>query len=98
MKVYICRRGKSDFVVNAPTIADAIICYWMATKETPRASYRIHHGRRRRSRVVSSAVAFWRLEARLQGPLYDVLQETTTDSQFNEFCEIAVQAASLLGL
>jgi len=97
MKVYICRRGRPDFICQSPTVADAIITYWLATGETPKASYRVHHGRKRQARRVSSAIAYWRLGDVMRSRLYDVLQETATDSQFNEFCEIAVQAGSLLG-
>jgi hypothetical protein len=97
MKIYICRRGRPDFVCHADTVGDAIVMLWMTTKETPRASYRVHFGRRRQAKTISAAVAYWRLSARLRGPLYDVLEETATDSQFTEFCDIAVQAGSLLG-
>ena len=97
MKVYIIRRGQADFVVSAPTIADAIVIYWMTTKETPKASYRVHHGRRRQAKTISSAVAYWRLSASLQGPLYDVLEANATDKQFTKFCDHAVTAGSLLG-
>ena len=97
MKTYIIRRGQPDFVTDAKTIADSIIALWMTTGETPKASYRVHHGRRRQARTVSSAVAYWRLSASLQGPLYAVLEENSTDKQFTEFCDTAVQAAALLG-
>ena len=97
MKVYITRRGKTDFVVDADTIGDAIVSYWYATKEMPKPSYRVHSGRRRKSRVVSSAVAYWRLDSDMRSSLYDVLEATTTDSQFENFCEHAVTAGTLLG-
>jgi len=97
MKVYIVRRGHPDFAVDAPTIADAIVIYWMTTKETPKASYRVHHGRRRQSKNISSAVAYWRLDAKLKSRLFAVLEETATEKQFTKFCDTAVQAASLLG-
>jgi hypothetical protein len=97
MKVYICRRGKPDFVCHADTVADAIICLWLVTRELPKASYRVHFGRRRQSRTVSSAVAYWRLDDEMRSRLYDVLESTSTETQFGDFCEIAVQAALLLG-
>jgi hypothetical protein len=97
MKVYLLRRGKPDFVCHAPTIAAAIICYWFATKELPKPSYRVHFGRRRQSRVVSSAVAYWRLDDDMRSKLYDVLEANSTEKQFNEFCELTIQAAELLG-
>jgi len=97
MKIYVTRRGREDFVCHADTIGDAIVMFWLATGETPRASYRVHYGRRRQAKTISSAIAFWLLGDDMRSRLYDVLQETTTDSQFNEFCEIAVQAGSLLG-
>lgn len=97
MKVYLCRRGRPDFVVDAPTVADAIIAYWMASGETPKASYRIHFGRRRKTRVVSSAIAYWALGQNMRSALYEVLEETATEKQFHSFCEHAVTAAELLG-
>jgi hypothetical protein len=97
MKVYITRRGQADFVVDAPTIADAIVSFWFASKETPKASYRIHSGRRRKTRVVSSAIAYWRLDEDMRSSLYNVLEENATERQFTNFCEHAVTAGSLLG-
>ncbi len=97
MKYYICRRGKPDFVCNADSAADAIVLFWMAEKETPKASYRIHEGRRRKSRVFSSAVAYWRLSVSMRSALTAVLRETTSEEQFNEFCETVITVADLLG-
>ena len=97
MKHYICRRGKPDFVCQAATVADAIILLWFAEREMPRASYRVHQGRRRKARTISSAVTFWRIRTDLREPLFDVLQEVCSKAQFSEFCTHAVTAASLLG-
>ena len=97
MKVYICRRGKPDFVCQADNIADAIVMLWTITSELPQASYRVHFGRRRKSRVVSSAVAYWQLNAGMKRALYDVLESNSTESQFTDFCNNAVEAGSLLG-
>jgi len=91
------RRGKPDFVCHAPTIADAIICYWFATGATPKPSYRVHFGRRRKAKVVSAAIAYWSLRSDMRSSLCQVIKETTTPQQFNEFCEITIQAAELLG-
>jgi len=87
MKVYITRAGRSDFVCQAATVADAIMLLWWVTRETPLARYRIHHGQRKQTRVVSSAVAFWCLSVLFQDLLTDVLRETTTRKQFKFFCE-----------
>ena len=97
MKLYITRRGQPDFVVECDSIADGIVRYWFATGATPKPTYRVHFGRRRTSRVVSSAICYWYLAAAMRGPLYAVLEETTSESQFSEFCETAIEAANLLG-
>ena len=97
MKFYIARRGQADFICNARTTADAIVTYWLATREIPEASYRVHHGRRRKARTVSSAVCFWRIHSDLRSPLYDVLRETSTEAAFTEFCEITVTIGLILG-
>ena len=97
MKCYIVRRGRPDFVTDAPNIADAIVTYWMTTKETPRSAYRVHYGRRRQAKTISSAIAYWRLDAHLKSRLYAVLEENSTDKQFTTFCDHAVTAGSLLG-
>ena len=91
MKFYICRRGKPDFVCQAPTVADAIEKLWYVTQELPKASYRIHQGMRRQSKVVSSAVAFWRLNAGMQEALVDVLKVSTSEDRFVEFCQNVVR-------
>lgn len=97
MKVYITRRGRPDFVVDAPTIADAIIAYWLATGETPKPSYRVHFGRRRKSRIVSSAIAYWALESDMRSVLSQVIRETATQSQIDQFNETVIITAELLG-
>jgi len=97
MKIYVCRRGKSDFVCHADTIADAIICYWLATKETPKASYRVHFGRRRQAKTISSAVAFWRLSVAMRSALCDVLKERSTADVYMTFCEQVLEVSRLLG-
>lgn len=97
MKVYITRRGRPDFICDCPTIADGIVTYWKATAETPKASYRIHEGRRRRSRVVSAAVAYWSLGADMRTLLSAVIRETATQSQIDTFNETVITAAELLG-
>ena len=97
MKLYICCRGKSDFVVDAPTIAAGIVSYWMTTGETPRPEYRVHFGRRWKSRVVSSAVAYWALESDMRSALSAVIRETATQSQIDQFNENVITAAELLG-
>jgi hypothetical protein len=97
VKHYITRAGKPDFVCNARTTADAIVLYWQATREIPQASYRVHQGRRRKARTVSSAVTFWRIHTDLREPLYDILRETSTEAAFTEFCEITVSIGLILG-
>ena len=97
MKHYITRAGKPDFVCQAPTVADAIILFWMVEREIPAASYRVHQGKRRKARTVSSAVCFWRIHSDLRSPLYDVLRETSTEAAFTEFCEITVTIGLILG-
>lgn len=97
MKLYITRRGKSDFIVDAPTVADAIVSYWIATGETPKPSYRVHEGRRRKTRVVSSAVAYWALEPDMRSALSAVIRETATQSQIDQFNDTVITAADLLG-
>jgi len=87
MKVYITRAGRSDFVCQAATVADAIMLLWWVERETPLARYRIHHGQRKQTRVVSSAVVFWRLSVRFQDLLTAVMRETISRKQFNHFCE-----------
>jgi len=97
MKVYICRRGRPDFICQSPTVADAIITYWLATGETPKASYRVHHGRRRQARRVSSAIAYWRLGEGMRSLLCDVLKEQSTADAYAAFCEQVLEASRLLG-
>ena len=96
MKVYICRRGQADFVTDVPTVGAAIVRFWMATGELPRASYRIHHGRRRQSRVVSSAVGYWLLSVEMQPILRGVIAEVSSTSQYEQFCEHIITAGTLL--
>jgi hypothetical protein len=97
VKYYIARRGQADFICNARTTADAIFRLWLATREIPQASYRVHQGRRRKARTVSSAVTFWRIPSDLRSPLYDILRETSTEAAFTEFCEITVTIGLILG-
>ena len=96
MKVYITRRGQADYVVDAPTVGAAIVRFWLATGELPRASYRIHHGRRRQGRTISSAVAYWILASEMQPILRGVIQETATTSQYEQFCDHIITAGTLL--
>ena len=96
MKFYICRRGKPDFVCQAPTMADSIVIFWLATLETPKPNYRIHQGRRRQSKVITSAAAYWRLSIELQTALADVLEATLPEQTYSEFCEQAVAIGRLL--
>ncbi len=97
MKYYICRPGQADFVCIARTTADAIVTYWLATREIPEASYRVHHGRRRKARTVSSAVCFWRIHIDLRSPLYDILQEVSSKKQFDDFCTNVNTIGKILG-
>ncbi len=96
MKVYICRRGQPDFVVDAPNVGAGIIAFWNATRELPRASYRVHHGRRRQGRTISSAVAYWLLASEMQPLLRGVIEQSTTASQYQMFCEHIIIAGQLL--
>ena len=96
MKTYICRRGLPDFVVDAPNVGDAIIRFWQATRELPRASYRVHHGRRRQGRTISSAVAYWLLALEMRPLLRGVIEENATPSQYQQFCEHITTAGTLL--
>ena len=96
MKHYIQRTGQPDFVCIARTAADALILLWLATGEIPQASYRVHQGRKRKSRVVSSAVAYWRLNVEMQAALIDVLEETLPEKQYTEFCEQVVNIGRIL--
>ena len=97
MKYYICRPGQADFVCIARTTADAIVTYWLATRDIPEASYRVHHGRRRKARTVSSAVCFWRIHIDLRSPLYDILQEVSSKKQFDDFCTNVNTIGKILG-
>ena len=97
MKYYICRRGKPDFVCQAPTMADAIVTYWLVTKELPKPHYRIHEGRRRQSKVITSAAAYWHLNVDMQTALADVMEETLPEKQYTEFCEQVVNIGRILG-
>ena len=97
MKHYICRPEKPDFVCNARTVADAIVLFWFAEREMPEASYRVHQGRRRKARTVSSAVTFWRIHTDLREPLYDILQEVSSKKQFDDFCTNVTTIGKLLG-
>ena len=97
MKTYIIRDGQPDFVCIAPTIADALILMWYRTGETPRASYRVHAGRRCQAWPVSVAITFWRLPADMRAVLADVIQETSTQGQADEFAELVLTSARLLG-
>ena len=96
MKFYICRRGKPDFVCQAPTMADSIITLWLITKELPKPNYRIHEGVKRKSRVVSSALAYWHLNVEMQAALADVLEATLPEKQYTEFCEQVVNIGRIL--
>ena len=96
MKHYIQRTGQPDFVCIARTAADALILLWLATGEIPQASYRVHQGRKRKSRVVSSALAYWRLSIELQTALADVLEATLPEKQYTEFCEQVVNIGRIL--
>jgi hypothetical protein len=96
MKLYICRRGLPDFVVDAPNVGAGIIAFWNATRELPRASYRVHHGRRRQGRTISSAVAYWLLASEMQPLLRGVIEENATPSQYQQFCENITTAGQLL--
>ena len=96
MKFYICRRGKPDFVCQAPTMADSIVIFWLATLETPKPNYRIHEGVKRKSRVVSSALAYWLLSIDMQTALADVMEATLPEKQYSEFCEQAVNIGRIL--
>ena len=97
MKHYITRAGKPDFVCQAPTVADGIIMFWMVEREIPAASYRVHQGRRRKARTVSSAVTFWRIHTDLREPLYDILQEVSSKKQFDDFCTNVNTIGKILG-
>ena len=97
MKYYICRPGKQDFVCMAPTMADAIITLWLITKELPKPNYRIHEGRRRQSKVITSAAAYWHLNVDMQTALADVMEETLPEKQYTDFCEQVVNIGRILG-
>jgi hypothetical protein len=97
VKHYITRAGKPDFVCQARTTADAIVSLWLATREIPQASYRVHQGRRRKARTVSSAVTFWRIHTDLREPLYDILQEVSSKKQFDDFCTNVTTIGKILG-
>lgn len=97
MKHYIERPGAPDFVCQAESVADAIVLLWLAERETPQASYRVHQGRKREARTVSTAITFWRIDTDLRPLLREVLREVSTKAQFNIFCTHAVEAAALLG-
>ena len=97
MKYYICRRGKPDFVCQAQHVTDAIIIYWLATLETPKPNYQIHQGRRRQSKVITSAAAYWRLNVEMQAALADVLEATLPEQTYTEFCEQVVNIGRILG-
>lgn len=97
MKLYIVRRGHPDFVVDAQNVGDGIIKFWQSTRELPKASYRVHHGRRRQGRQVSAAVAYWLLSIEMRPLLRGVIEETATASQYQEFCENITTAGTLLG-
>jgi hypothetical protein len=95
MKVYITRRGLPDFVVDAPNVGAGIVRLWM-TGEQPRATYRVHHGRRRQGRTISSAVAYWLLASEMRPLLRDVIEENSSPSQYQQFCENITTAGTLL--
>ena len=97
MKYYIARRGQADFICNARTTADAIFLLWLATREIPQASYRVHQGRLSEARTVSSAVTFWRIHTDLREPLYDILQEVSSKKQFDDFCTNVTTIGNILG-
>jgi hypothetical protein len=97
MKVYITRRGQADYVTDAPTVADAIVRFWLTTGEQPKPSYRVHFGRKRQSRVVSAAVCYWILKAEMRSALSSVIQETTSAEKYQAFCDTVIQAGTLLG-
>jgi hypothetical protein len=97
VKHYITRDGHPDFVCQAPTVADAIIMFWMVEREIPDASYRVHQGKRRKARTVSSAVCFWRIHTSLREPLYDILQEVSSRKQFDDFCTNVNTIGKILG-
>ena len=80
----------------APTMADAIVIYWLATLETPKPNYQIHQGRRRQSKVITSAAAYWRLNVEMQAALADVMEATLPEKQYSEFCEQAVNIGRIL--
>ena len=97
MKYYICRPGKQDFVCQAQHVTDAIIIYWLATLETPKPNYQIHQGRRRQSKVITSAAAYWHLNVDMQTALADVMEETLPEKQYTDFCEQVVNIGRILG-
>jgi hypothetical protein len=96
LKVYIRNRGQIDYVTDAPTVADAIVRFWQVTREIPKPSYRVHFGRKRQSRVVSSAVCYWILENDMRRALSAVIQETTSTEKYLAFCETVIHAGTLL--
>ena len=96
MKVYITRRGQADYVVDAPNVGSAIVRFWLATGELPKPTYRIHHGRRRQSRVISAAVGYWLLKLEMRSALSSVIEETTSAEKYRAFCETVITAGRLL--
>jgi hypothetical protein len=97
VKIYICRRGRPDFVCHAPTIGDGLILFWVATKETPKPSYRVHHGRRRQAKTISAAVAFWKLDDDMKWLLLEILKDESSADVYTAFCNDVITAGALLG-
>jgi hypothetical protein len=57
----------------------------------------VHFGRRRQSRVVSSAIAYWQLSVEMRSALVAVIEEQSTPQQYRDYCEIIITAGHLLG-